>query len=152
AVPVVARGTRPRESLDNAGGQVDHPHAVVERVGNVELVAVDGQLERGNGLRAAGPVQLCLRRGNAVAVVARDAGAGEGRDHAGRIDFADPAVALIGDIEVARGVILGAAWEIHLRLRRFAPIAAESLTRAREDLDVAVGVHPLDLSVVPGRQ
>ncbi len=92
AVAVVAAGAGSGECGDDAGGEVELADAVVVGVGEVEVGAVCGEavwgVDRGGG------------GGSVVSGEALCAGACDGGDDAGGVDFADAVVLRVGYVEI----------------------------------------------------
>ncbi len=82
---------------DDAGDEADFADAVVVGVGEVEIV---GGVES----EALGRVECGGGGGAGVAGEALRAGAGDGGDVAGGVDFADDVASGLGEVEVAGGV------------------------------------------------
>ena len=92
AVARAVLGARAGERGDDPR-RVDLAHPVVERIGDV-------QVPLGVDRHAVGPVDLGRGGGATVAGEPLGAGAGDGRDDAGRVDLADPVAEVVGDVQV----------------------------------------------------
>ncbi len=124
-----------RHGVDQPGLGVDHAHAVVQRVGDVDVAV-------GRGGDRAGRVQRGLGRRLVVAVVAVLARSGDGGDDPGRsIDAADAVVVRVGDDQIAVGRDRDAVRRVELRHDRGAVVAGEAgaqLVAAGDRLDLDV--------------
>ena len=134
-------GTHPaRNGRDRPGG-VDLADPVVARIGKVEVA-------RAVHRYACGRVDLRLSRRSAVTADTALPRARHGRDRPGGVDLADPVVAGIGKVEVARAVHRYAIGSGERRLSRRPAIAAETeLPRARHGRDRPGGVDLADAVV-----
>ena len=123
------------DRVDETGLAFDHPHAVVERVGDVDVAV----RRRGNGARR---VQRGLDRRLLVAVVAVLPRSGDRDDDAGLlVDPPHSIVVRVGDDDVAVGRNRHAVWCVELRENCRAIVAGEAAAEvviAGDRLDVRI--------------
>ena len=110
-VAVVARRARPGDGIDDAARGRHLPHAVVARVGDVEIA-------RSVHRHAPRAVELRRRGLAAVTAVSAHACAGDGRDVARALrHLADAVIVVVRDVDVPRRVHRHAEREVQLRQR-----------------------------------